>query len=462
MSGNQAGAKRATIAYIGGGSRGWAWTLMGDLAKETELAGTVRLYDIDHAAAETNARIGNALKGKPGVVGDWTYTAVKTEAAALEGADVVVASILPGTFAEMASDVHAPEKYGVYQSVGDTTGPGGLMRALRTVPLYAELAKSIRKYCPDAWVINYTNPMALCVRALYEEFPAIKAFGCCHEVFHTQKLLAQALQDIRGIPEVPKSEIKVNVQGVNHFTWLDSASWRDIDLFPIYAEFVEKHFAEGWEGAHEGHWMNGWFNSAERVKFDLFRRYGSIAAAGDRHLAEFCPPWYLADPETVASWKFTLTPVSWRVENAANLRAKAQRLASGEEAFELKDSGEEGVQLIKALLGLGDLVSNVNLPNRGQMEGLPLGTVVETNAVFARDSVRPVFAGRMSPQVEALVSRPALAQDAILRAALEKDPDLAFSAFLNDPLMRIKRSDAEVLFRDMLKATANYLPGWKL
>ena len=453
---------KTTIAYIGGGSRGWAWTLMGDLAADKELSGTVRLYDLNYEAAETNARIGNSLRGREDVPGDWTYAAVRTLAQALEGADIVVASILPGSFDEMESDVHAPEKYGILQSVGDTTGPGGLVRALRTIPMYAELAAAVREYCPDAWIVNYTNPMALCVRALYETFPSIKAFGCCHEVFGTQKLLSQALADVRGIVDVPKDDIKVNVLGVNHFTWLDAAAYKDIDLFPVYAEFAEKHFESGWEGGNEsGHWMNSWFESAERVKFDLFRRYGLIAAAGDRHLAEFCPPWYLRDRETVKSWKFTLTPVSWRKKNAADLREKAARLASGAEAFELKASGEEGVKLIKALLGLGDVVSNVNLPNRGQVEGLPLGAVVETNALFSRDSVRPVLAGRLPSDVEALVSRPAHAQATILRAALEKDVRLAFSAFLDDPLMTIKRDDAEVLFADMLRATAKFLPGWK-
>ena len=454
---------KATIAYIGGGSRGWAWVLMGDLAKEQELSGTVRLYDLDFHSAEANARIGNALKGCGDVAGDWTYVAVRTLREALEGADVVVASILPGTFDEMESDVHAPERYGVYQSVGDTTGPGGLMRALRTVPLYVEIARAVEEFCPNAWVVNYTNPMALCVRALYETFPAVKAFGCCHEVFGTQKLLSQALADVAGIKDVPKDEIRVNVLGVNHFTWLDAASWRGTDLFPVYAEFVEKHHAEGWEGGKEtGHWMNSWFDSAERVKFDLFRRYRLIAAAGDRHLAEFCPPWYLADPETVKEWKFTLTPVSWRKKNAQDLAAKAARLAAGSEPFALTDSGEEGVALIKALLGLGDTVSNVNLPNRGQVEGLPLGAVVETNALFSRDSVRPVEAGRLPQDVEALVSRPAHAQATILKAALENDRRLAFSAFIDDPLMTLRRSDAEDLFDRMLRATAKYLPLWKL
>ena len=459
-----------TIAYIGGGSRGWAWTLMGDLANESELCGVVRLYDIERPAAEVNARIGNALSTRSDTAGKWRYEVSDSLESALKGADVVVASILPGTFEEMASDVHAPEAYGVYQSVGDTTGPGGLLRALRTIPMYQVIAEAVRENCPDAWVINYTNPMALCVRTLYETFPGIRAFGCCHEVFGTRKLLADMVNERRaakgaalGDAEATMADIEVNVFGVNHFTWLDEASYKGVDLFPEYRAFVDEHFEEGYEGAEHGGWLNSHFDSGERVKFDLFRRYGLIAAAGDRHLAEFMPArFYLRDPETARSWKFSLTPVSWRVENAAALRRKAARLASGEEGFELKKSGEEGVKLIKALFGLGSFVSNVNLPNRGQIADLPLGAVVETNALFARGSVRPVVAGRLPPAIEALVAPHALAQETILCAALARDAWAAFPAFLADPLVTAAPADAERLYATMLDATKAYLPGWKL
>ena len=153
------------IAYIGGGSRGWAWGLMSDLATEKTLSGTMRLYDLNFEAALNNARIGNKIKENEKSTGKWDYTAVTSLQEALTGADFVVISILPGTFHEMASDVHTPEKYGIYQSVGDTVGPGGMVRALRTIPMYVEIANAIKQYSPNAWVINYTNPMTQIGRA---------------------------------------------------------------------------------------------------------------------------------------------------------------------------------------------------------------------------------------------------------------------------------------------------------
>lgn len=133
------------------------------------------------------------------------------------------------------------EIFGIWQSVGDTTGPGGLFRALRTIPMFEEFAAAIRTCCPDAWVINYTNPMTLCVKTLYRVFPQIKAFGCCHEVFGTQELLGKVLRDVAGIPDAEREDIKVNVVGVNHFTWLTAARYQDIDLYPLYRKFAEKY-----------------------------------------------------------------------------------------------------------------------------------------------------------------------------------------------------------------------------
>lgn len=450
------------IAYIGGGSRGWAWTFMGDLAAEESLSGTVRLYDIDFEAAHDNMLIGNRLIRQSNSKGKWNFTAVNTLEKALDGADFVIISILPGTFKEMWSDVHTPEKYGIYQSVGDTVGPGGLIRAIRTIPMYVEIAEAIKKYSPDAWVINYTNPMTLCTRTLYEVFPGIKAFGCCHEVFGTQELLADMLYEMKGIDGIKRHQIEVNVLGINHFTWLDSASYKGIDLMPLYIDFVDKYYEEGYEGANKGHWINNFFASANRVKFDLFKRYGLIAAAGDRHLAEFMPPWYLKDPETIKSWKFGLTPVSWRMENRKMQDERRKRLIDGKEQIELKASGEEGVAQIKALLGLGNLITNVNLPNKGQMEGIPVGAVVETNALFARNSVRPVIAGRLPSDIESLVMRHVLNQETILKAALKRDKELAFRAFLNDPLMVLDINDARKLFDEMLYNTREYLQGWNI
>lgn len=454
------------IAYIGGGSRGWAWTFMTDLALEPDMSGTIRLYDIDKKAAEANKIIGNQVTAREDAVGKWEYEAYDSIQTALEGADFVVLSILPGTFDEMAVDVHMPERLGIYQSVGDTAGPGGIMRALRTIPMYVEIAEAIRDHAPNAWVINYTNPMSLCVKTLYHVFPQIKAFGCCHEVFGTQKVLKEIVEQKFGVEEIDRSEIQVNVLGINHFTWFDYASYKGIDLFPVYKEYIDAHYEEG-HHERDKHWMNSSFECAHRVKFDLFRRYGMIAAAGDRHLAEFMPGnEYLNDPGTVTGWKFGLTTVDWRKEDLKNRLEKSRKLVAGEEQVELKPTGEEGIQLIKALCGLRRMVSNVNIPNTSlQIKNLPADAIVETNAVFERDAIRPVVAGEIPENVKTLIMPHVENHAYTLQAALTCDKELVVKAFLNDPIVKgknCKEEDIRQLVDDMIAATAKYLPdGWK-
>ena len=200
-------ARELTVAYIGGGSRGWAWGFMMDLAMDESMCGTVRLYDIDRDAAKRNEIIGGKISAHPDAVSRWQYEISDSLKDALTGADFVVISILPGTFEEMRSDVHLPERVGVWQPVGDTVGAGGFMRAMRTIPMYVEIGEAIKAYAPEAWVINYTNPMSLCVRTLYHVFPQVKAFGCCHEVFGTQKLLCAMLDRECGIPDVTRQDL---------------------------------------------------------------------------------------------------------------------------------------------------------------------------------------------------------------------------------------------------------------
>ena len=390
------------------------------------------------------------------------YVCAETLCESVTGSDCVGIGILAGTVDGMEAEVHEPENYGSYQSGGDTARPGRMVRALRTIPMFVEIAEAIRDYAPKAWVINYTNPMSLCVKTLYHVFPEIKAFGCCHEVFGTQKLLAQIAERELGLTNIAREDIVVNVLGLNHFTWFDRASYKGIDLFPVYRHFIETHFEEGFE-EKDNNWMNSTFACAHRVKFDLFQKYGWIAAAGDRHLAEFMPPIYLKDPQTVASWKFGLTTVTWRKEDLKKRLEKSKRLVSGEEQVELNPSGEEGILLIKALCGLTRVISNVNIPNTaGQIPNLPKSAVVETNAVFSRDSIAPVYAGNLTEEIRQLMLPHVMNHEEVLKAALTCDYEIMLRAFRRDPLVTCSSADADKLLRKMIVNTKKYLPeGWQ-
>lgn len=458
MKYTEKGVEGVKIAYIGGGSRGWAWGLMSDLATAGDMTGQVALYDIDFEAAKHNEIIGNMYNDAEGATTHWDYKAYETIGEALTGANFVVISILPGTFKEMSSDVHTPEKYGIYQSVGDTVGPGGLIRALRTIPMFEDIAHAIKEYCPKAWVINYTNPMTICTRALYKAFPEIKAFGCCHEVFGTEGLLIKMIEEMHGITGVKRSDLKVDVTGLNHFTWLTKVRYQDIDVLEDYKEFAKKYAESGYTKGKDTNWFNNFFDSSQKVKFDLCNRYGYIAAAGDRHLAEDCPgKWYLESPEKVKEWGFGLTPVSWRMKDLENRLKKSEDLRNGTRPIVINNTGEEGVLQMRAILGLHNLITNVNLPNMGQIPNLPLGAVVETNAAFTNDSVLPIFTGDIPREIYPLISKVCGQQEMIIEAAFERDLDKAFAAFVNDQLVTINKEDAKALFDEMIENTKEYL-----
>jgi alpha-galactosidase len=313
---------------------------------------------------------------------------------------------------------------------------------------------------------------------LYKVFPQIKAFGCCHEVFNTQKLLAAVIEEAGAAPagSIRREDITTRVLGINHFTWFDKAVWKDIDIFPLYKKFADKYAAAGFTGAKAATTFAAgstgstnsavtedpneterrkYFSCAERVKLDLFRRYGLIAAAGDRHLAEFCPhSWYLANPAQSESWGFSLTPVSWRVINRDKLIKQAKAYVDGSEKMTPVESGEEGIKIMKALLGLGNLVTNVNMPIMGQMPDLPLIAVVETNASFSRDNIEPLVSDGLPIDVCALVMPHVLIQEGIIEATIERDMEKAFRVFSHDlSIQTLPLADARKLFDDMTSKT---------
>ena len=451
--------KNIKIAYLGGGSKQWARVFMYDLALCEDLTGEIGLYDIDMEAALRNQQIGARINEAKETISQWNYVVYPELAACLTGADFVVISILPGTFEEMRSDVHAPEKYGIYQSVGDTAGPGGVLRAMRTVPIYEEFALAIKNVCPDAWVINFTNPMSICTKTLYRVFPEIKAFGCCHEVFHTQDFLCDILKEATGI-EAKRNEIYTEVSGINHFTWISSAKYNNIEIMDYMDDFIQKYYEAGhYEHGTADQYKTDSFAYANRVKMNMYMRYGVLGAAGDRHLAEFMNNnWYLKTPKQVSDWKYALTTVDFRVNQMKERIEESKALADGSKAVEVKRSDEEAVDLIRAILGLTTKVSNVNLPNEGQISELPRGAIVETNAIFTNNSVRPVMAKKLPDSVLSLVARCSGNVDVLSDGIAARDLDMIFASFMNQPLCsNLSLDDGKELFKDMINNTKEYL-----
>lgn len=454
--------KTIKIAYIGGGSKMWARIFMSDLALAEDLGGEIALYDIDKESANRNKEIGKLINNNPKCKSVFEYNVYENIDDALKGSDFVIISILPGTFEEMRSDVHAPEKYGVYQSVGDTVGPGGVLRAMRTVPLYEGFAKKIQTHCPDAWVINLTNPMSICVKTLYDVFPNIKAFGCCHEVFHAQDFLTLVAEKVLNIPRPNRKDIYTDACGVNHFTWISEAYYKGINLIDLIPEFEKEYYEEGYYeaiGADRFAFKYDTFAYGNKVKMDLYNKFGALAAAGDRHLVEFVDnKWYLENKETVLDWKYQLTTVDQRI--AAQQKQISDTIAyiKKELEFPLEKSNEEVVSFMEAILGTKQVISNVNLPNYGQMSQLPIGSIVETNCLFSENSVKPIVSKPLPNGAIDLVKYNCDNIDDLYLGIKNRDLEKIYSVFRKQLLLsHVNDEDCRNLFNEMVSNTKEYL-----
>ncbi len=453
------------LAYIGGGSKAWARVFMNDLALTEGLTGEIALYDIDPSAADRNRRIGERINAHPQAKASWRYTVAETLEAALKGADFVAISILPGTLDHMAADVHLPEKYGVYQSVGDTVGPGGVLRALRTVPLFEGFARAIRDVCPDAWVINLTNPMTILCKTLFDVFPGIKAFGCCHEVFHAEEFLCCVVKEQLNVPRPNRHELFVEASGINHFTWITKARWRDVDVMALLPGFIDRFYETGYgERGNDPQAFRGNdpFLYGNKVKMDMFRRFGALGAAGDRHLVEFMDGrWYLEDEAAPDKWLYHLTGVDYRRADQRRKIREAEALAAGSRPVELKKSDEELIAFMQALLGEGPVVSNANVLNVGQMGEAPLRSVAETNCIFDKNSVTPLPAAPLPQGAAELVRQNAQNIEDLYAAIRGRDLEASFGVFMRQPLCsRLSERDGRRLFQQMAAATADCLLPW--
>lgn len=434
------------ICIIGGGSRQWAIRFLMDLSLQDKIGAHVALYDIDRKAAENNKEVAERIfriNGKSHL----SVSVASTLDEGLKGVDFIIIAIEPGCIDIRQYDLGLPEEYGIYQSVGDTTGPGGLMRAWRALPLFFDFARAIEKNAPNAWVINYTNPMTLCTAALYKAYPGIKALGCCHEVFGTENFIASIIAKKEEIETPDRRDVMVDVSGLNHFTFVTKALYKGVDYIPYLKEMVKdpSTFPDLTEKAKTRVADGKWFESDHLVALSFLRDFGTLGAAGDRHLAEFVP-FFLNSDEEAWRYGFIRTPFSYRVEEDKRKKSKVYT----DEELVAAPSDEEGVDILLSLFGERTLKTNVNMPNRGQVRYLKEGHIVESNGYISADSIVPIVSTDPSLAVQSMVKRVETEQDLALEAIWNNDMDLLFQAFISDPLVNINVDKAHELFTRMI------------
>lgn len=437
------------ICIIGGGSRLWAIEFMRDLTMNPDTSGTLVLYDIDHQAAQNNVKVAEQCFRVNHFEGHFEVVAEQEIGKALDGCDLVIISIEPGRTECRWGDLILPEQYGILQTVGDTTGPGGIMRARRAIPLFIDFARQIQAHCPDAWVINYTNPMTLCTAALFRGWPGIKALGCCHEVFHLENFIADQVEKWYGVPRPDRRDIQVDITGVNHFTWITKASWKGEDLMPKLKALAADPatYRDETALARQRIKEKKWFECEHLLALALLRDFGALGAAGDRHLSEFIP-WILADEKELWKYGVPRTPYDWRIAERDRKKAKVFT----DEELKSRPTDEEGVDIMRSLMGDRTLYTNMNRPNEGQISFLPHGRIVETMNYIRKDQVVASVAADPPLAVQQMIRHVSDVQQMTLDAVAEGDDRKLFAAFVSDPLVTIPLGKAHELFTKMLDA----------
>lgn len=338
---------------------------------------------------------------------------------------------------------------------------------MRTVPVYHEFGTAIREHCPDAWVLNYTNPLTWATRALYETYPDINAVGLCHEVFHAQDMLAELVDQYFDVERPARDDIELNVKGINHYTWVDEAKWRGVDLFDVLDYHLEQEGTEREYTSAELEDVSPFVDN-NQVTFALYKQFGILPAAGDRHLVEY-GPWFIQEdtPEDLNRWGVERTTADFRSKHwnpsESEQTTDVTAWMDGDEEFDLESSGEVAVDLMRTLTVGDRMTTHVNLPNRGQINDLPDGAVVETNTLVTPDSIKPITAGKLPRQVRSQLLTHVHNHETVNEAAVMGDVDLAFRAFLNDPQVKTLQTEtAREMFAELIDVERDYLSDWDL
>jgi alpha-galactosidase/6-phospho-beta-glucosidase family protein len=444
------------VTIIGGGSYQWGPTLIADLLLTPCFAdgGHLVLEDIDPLPLEKMQALATRMIEKLDV--KTTVSSTTDQRRSLEGADHVVVTISTGGFESMSVDLDVPARHGIRQSVGDSVGPGGVSRSLRNIPVLVGLARDMEQICPDAWMLNITNPMSALTRSVCRQ-TSIKAVGLCHEVGNFNLDLAIALR-------LPDTAVRPTVTGVNHFPVITALEVDGRDGFEVMRELVDSLGGldalapDPERGELEPMSAIDW-GVRNFLKLSMLDRWGVVPAAGDRHLAEFVPSILTEASGWGAAWGVELTAIADRVHSQDDYVSDVDRQLSGDEPLHTWMSGEMMALVIDSLTTGTRRELPINIPNAGQCPDLPAASVVESMCVVDRDGVRGRDQARAPAPVAELLRRHVATHELTVEAGVSGDRDLVLEALCLDPLAgRGDLHETESMATELLAGTARWLP----
>ena len=435
------------IAFIGAGSFGFTRSLVRDILSFPALQDSViALMDIDPERLEAIKRACDRIvaEGKYPA----TVTATLDRKEALAEADGVVTTILQGNCDVWQHDILIPKKYGVDTCVGDTRGPSGIFRYLRTVNPLLEIAADIVKYCPDAVFLNYTNPMAMLCRTVQGVYPQLLTSGLCHSVQGTARMLA-------GWIGAKNEEITYTCAGINHQAFYTEFLWNGKDAYPL----IRKAVTERPEVYNE-----------EIVRNEMYLALGYYPTESSGHNSEY-NAWFRKRPDLIE--KYCTTGTGWNPGEYAYILKEYRRMESTwrdeidkwfTEPVDLARGEEYAAYIFNAIFGDGEMFKfNGNVRNFGLVDNLPYGCCVEVPVLASRRGLEAIHVGKLPPQLALLTGTSAQIEELAVEGSLSGDREMIYQAICYDPLTAAVCSLREIrsMVDEMFEANKEWLPQFK-
>ncbi|MBA3426790.1 MAG: alpha-galactosidase, partial [Rubrobacter sp.] len=356
--------------------------------------------------------------------------------AALDGADFVINMVQIGMHQATLTDFKIPRRYGLKQTIGDSMGVGGIFRGLRTIPFMLDLARDMEELCPDALLLNYTNPMSILTWAVYRAFPDLSVVGLCHNVPYT-------VREVAAYIDVPHEELVYEGAGINHIVWLTRLEHGGENAYPRLFAAMEDPEVYG----------------RDRVRFELMRRFGYFVTESSEHNAEYTP-YFLRDDDLISRYDVPVDEYVRRSEQNLLEYAETRRKLLAGETFPLERSVEYGSLIIHSLLTGEPRVVYANVENTGLVTNLPDGCCVEVATAVDGTGLKPCFHGELPPQLAAHCAPHVAVQDLTVRAALDGRRDYVYHAAMLDRHASsvLSLNEIEAMVGDLISAHADALP----
>jgi alpha-galactosidase len=429
------------ITFVGAGSMVFSTTLVGDILSFDALAdSTIALMDIDEQRLEQTTRVAEAMVENEGL--DATIESTTDRREALAGADYVLNMINVGGTDPFENEIRIPESYGVEQAIGDTIGPGGIFRGLRTIPVMLDIANDMADLCPDARLLNYTNPMSILCTTMFEATD-IETVGLCHSVPHT----AEAIADYVG---VPGEELDYWVAGINHVAWFLDVTHDGESVYPALREAAEQ--SETYE--------------RDTVRFEMLKQFGYFPTESSHHMSEYVP-YFRTDEETIEA--MTGTDYAERMPTATYLEGWQERSDARDDpelnvdldSVGVERSEEYASRLIHSIETDTTRRLNLNVSNEtGAIANLANDACVEVPVLVDGTGLHPCSVGELPASIQTFPQQHVAVNRLVVEGTLAGDREKIHRAVKQDPLTAAELTLPEIheMTEELLEANAEYLP----